>query len=767
MRKMIVMVAIAFVLIAPFAAAKTALYVTQDNCAREDCGCLSGNDMKFCEQIEGLGYDVIINTEGDVKDSSTIWNVDKKKADIIFLGDVSESMLNKSEWQGVFCGNIEKAGKKVFAAGTNAYKSGDIEGCAFKLGIVSYNDDDNACTGSSVFVKSKSYVTKIYPIEEKVTVYDTAMPMSIHSKSTEVAIHCDPPGDVYKTNSYSVLEMNDIGTFWGLTDTASLTDKAWELFDRSLIYTMDDHVWTLSTKIIPEHITAGERFWVATRIYDRETPVTTGNVSLAFNAKPIGTLDYSPESEHWETIVDGITQDGELRVVAAEGSDEVSLKAGEIEVRIISGNYQPGNYTVRAVVSEEANVSYRIWDRKFVLKKEGEMEKEDDTYVAEAFLGDWGNLILEVDATANGREGGSMRTIIKGEEIKFREDYNIEPPEWIVTATKEGTVEQDFTISALKVGLSNIRVKKSGDIAESIVLNTSRLKTSLEAGEETGFTASINHTGFEEGEYRGSIIIESDEFYYKMPVNLSFWRITGDFLVIEPDEWKGMVGKNQQTTASFTLKNRANFPATGISTEVSGDITDIVGVVEEPYYVPALGEAGIVFMAMGNIVEGTYTGDIDIQSSLGSAKIAVEIEIIGDLYAEAEASLAELDLIDANLSAITWADTTELAIRSQGLKADFEDIKSYWNEGNFALAKSTYDTAAIQLGELKDEVAEIAAPPPYALVIIAIVFVVLVVLFIFVRRRLKKKAEERKKKAEEEARYRPPPEEEEYRREFY
>ncbi|MEM5804593.1 MAG: hypothetical protein QXU82_01965 [Candidatus Aenigmatarchaeota archaeon] len=757
MRKLVICFALAFALLAPLAAAKTALYVTKDNCARLTCDCLTGNDKLFCERVRSLGYEVIINTEGDARDSSSIWKEDSRKADMIFLGDASDSVLNKT--QSAFCGNIIASGKKIFATGSNAYIGNETTGCAFRAGLASYSDEDNVCTADNVFIRSSNYVTKMYNLNSIVKAYATAAPMYIHSGPTWIGVHCDPPGSKYQTETYSVMNLNDKGAFWGLGDAASLSPEGWQLFDRALIYTMNDSVWSVATKTIPEHVSSGEKFIVASRIYDRGQPVTTGNVTLAINDRPSGNMAYNPNSGQWEITSEGITADSTIRVVALEGESRLSLKAGNISVRIISGSYQPGNYTLRATASEDATLTYRIWDSKLGLKREGAMAKEEGSYQAVVAMGDWGDVILEVDATANGKEGGAMKKVTKGEAVVFGTGYRIAPKEWVASATKETTTVQKFRIISMSSAITGLNVRVGGSIGGRLSVNTTGMSTSLAPGEETSFTAEISTNSLEEGYYSGTMIVDSEQTYYVMPVNFTYSKVAGDFLDVSPTEWSVVVGAGREAAGKFTLKNLANFPASGIGYSFTGDLAGMATAPEEPYYVPGLGTAEAVIKVSG-LSEGAYEGGITITSSAGTAKIRAVVRVTKDVFSLAEQALGELDAIDASLGQI--GSPAQLAGRSLDLRNRLRQAENYWSAGEFAAAEEAYNSAVPELAKLKEDTDIMLHQPPYGLIAAAAaVMIAIAAGALFLRKRAKKKPEEKKEEKYE------APEEGGYRKEFY
>jgi hypothetical protein len=565
---------------------------------------------------------------------------------------------------------------------------------------------------------------------------------------------------VYKTGSYSVLEANSKGTFWGL-NAGSLSDDGWKIFDRALIYTMNDSVWSMATKTIPSHVSSGESFMVASRIYDRGQAVTQGNVTLAINNKLSGELAYNANSGHWEIINDGITNNSVIRVVALEGSDQLTLNAGAIAVKITSGSYQPGNYTLRATVSEDAAVTYKVWDSKLASKREGAMEKIGGAYQATVELGDWGNLILEVDAVSGTKEGGSMKQVTKGEATAFGTDYNIKPAIWVASAAKEGTVSQKFTISALNKPLNNLRARISSSISGKMDVNTTGMKDKLAIGEETSFTGTISSSSLYEGDYIGSIIVESDETYYLIPVNFSYSKMTGNFLDVSPTEWSITVGAGQEATGVFKLKNLATIPASGLTYTFTGDIADMITAPEDPYYVPALGTADAAIKVQGPS-EGAYEGEITVTSSVGSAKIRAVVKVTKDVFSLTNQALSELDKVDATLAKI--GNPTQFVSRSQDLRTRLQAVQESWNSKDFSAAETAYNSAAPELESLKNDVEIVANQPPYALIAVVIIIIIAAAGgFFFLRKSMKKKAEEKPKKEEKyEA-----PEEGEYRKEYY
>ena len=126
MKKLLVLI-IFIVLLAPVASAtKNVTYITSDATASE-CSDLSSDDKWFCERLENeIGYDVTLVHENQVRDGTSIWKIPASKSDLIFLGDISQTMIDQTKTDSAkFCSNVTAytgSGKaKVFGAFSSIY----------------------------------------------------------------------------------------------------------------------------------------------------------------------------------------------------------------------------------------------------------------------------------------------------------------------------------------------------------------------------------------------------------------------------------------------------------------------------------------------------------------------------------------------------------------------------------------------------------------------------------------------------------------------
>ena len=113
---MLFLAVLSFIFLIPIVEAKTVLYVTKSS-TDDPCSLLEKKDSLFCERLVWLGYEVKVINEQHVEENSVTWNDYAESSDMIFLGNVNQEMINKSELQGSFCGNInEKLGDKALFA---------------------------------------------------------------------------------------------------------------------------------------------------------------------------------------------------------------------------------------------------------------------------------------------------------------------------------------------------------------------------------------------------------------------------------------------------------------------------------------------------------------------------------------------------------------------------------------------------------------------------------------------------------------------------
>ncbi len=255
MRKLIIAIFIAFMFLIPVVGAvKTVVYVTgAESCWHLDCDCLDDEgyyeDYSFCTELENLGYNVIIETEGNVISDSEEWKEDVAQSDLIFLGDVSEAAADSEN--PVFCENIEPwvnpPSRTVFAGFINSHKDTgeDLEGCAFYLEMVTYGGVKNTCSRKKFPVIQYGYITEKYTVGELLPIYSEEREINLHDVSNGgwVGVNCNPG---IGTTTYPLLNTVDKGAFWGLNNPSDFNEDGWYLFDRTIWTILDDDTWKIT-----------------------------------------------------------------------------------------------------------------------------------------------------------------------------------------------------------------------------------------------------------------------------------------------------------------------------------------------------------------------------------------------------------------------------------------------------------------------------------------------------------------------------------------
>ena len=707
MKRLLVILLAVLIAVPALAAAKTAVYVTKQNCAGLGCDCLPAEDKLFCNRLISLGYNVTIDTEGDVKDNSVLWKADYAKADLIFLGNVSDTVTDKTKNQSAFCTNVKNSNKKVFATFENAYKNRSIEGCAFFLALASYPDDDNICNTNNIRITETGYITKGLDLNSVKEIYTAAQDVKINYGTSAASAHCDPSADSVLTGLYSVVKTSARGTFWGLDKPSKFTDTGWTLFERAVLLTTGDNVWNVTYFTIPERISAGKTFMLFATVRSLARPITAGNVTASLDGSALGTLTYVNATGRWENRALTIRTDGMLTVSAEDGSAEGQVTAGDLDVRILSGAYMPGKpYSAKANVLLQNNpvsgdVKYRLWSKNLTVISEGPMKEVANTYYADLTPGDQGELILEMTADVLPYSGGAFKVIRPQNATAL--SYSITPAEWVVTATKAGSETMTFTI-ATGSETTGLRVDKSGGLANYVTLNTSGMAQNLAAGQSTNFSAKLNWAGLSEGERDGELFIDSDQFSASIPIRFAYFKLTGDWLEAEPKVVKAAAPKGKTSTYVIKLVNTANLPTTGLKVTASGDLAGAVSFAKLPYYINASSskDAELLFDTKGK-AEGTYTGLITITGALGKAEIDASLEVtpdiselVGELETDWNGELGRLTEGGATLSPAA-------AQLSQSINSTVSDAKDALAKGDYTTANRLYQSAAASLEDLKKE----------------------------------------------------------------
>jgi|GEM_PF-6822807 len=708
MKRLLVAVILAVLIAVPtLAAAKSVVYVTHQACTGRDCSCLAGEDLLFCTNLTKIGYKVMIDTEGDVKDNSATWKTDYAKADLIFLGDVSDAVVLTTQSQPSFCNNVKASGKKVFATFGNAYvnRTTNRVGCAFSIPLVVYPKDDNICSDTSIKVTESNYITKGFDLDSLINVYTDAKPMKVNLGEATASVHCE---HLYQeqTGFYSVIKTSDAGTFWGLDTPSVFTSDAWLLFKRAVLYTTGDDEWNVSFFTIPNTVSNGKSFMLIANVSNLAGPVKEGQVNAVFGNAVIGTLTYNNETGYWENRDLSISSDGLLNITAEEGSAQQAMQAGTLEPKLVSGPYIPGRtYSAKANIFNKglpatADVKYKVWDSNIKLLGEGSMKNIGGTYYADMSFSDVGNLIFEVTARNDTLSGGYFK-ILRPQNATF--GYSVSPSDWVITATKPGSDTMTFTITPDN-DVTGLTVDKAGMLANQMSFDTTGMKSDIPAGNSTSFTAKLDWSGLGEGQRTSELLIDSDQFSTAVPITFAYYKLTGDWLEAEPKVAHLAAPKGKNAVQTITLKNTANLPTSDIKVTGSNGLAGAVAFTSVPYYINASSQATaeLTFYTTGK-KEGTYSGTVTITSSLGTADIATDLTVTPDLSGLISTAQDDWQNEIARLTEGGAQLSSSAQQESDQLNATLTAAQTALAAEDYATANSDYQEALTSLSALKME----------------------------------------------------------------
>ncbi len=859
-----------FLIFIPLAEAKTILFVTKES-TDSPCSLLSQEEKLYCEEIVNLGYDVKVINEKHVKENSQTWKDYSSASEMIFLGEISLDMVNKSEFQDIFCGNLSLANKKLFLAfsSTKLNKTMNIEGCAFhpSIAIANFSYDDNVCIKKTFKVAKEGYITEGYSLGDNIDLYSLEREVKIHDISSDawLTAECVPPNG--PIDFYPVISLNEKGVFWGLDNPSNFTKDAWNIFDKTLLQAMGDTTWFIDAFTIPTVVTAGKPIWILANVTQLGKQV---NGTVNFTADGVsGPLNYEkglwkntnvmlPEEKTYTLTINAYSPSG-LR-----GTFALSITAGNLNVNIDSGNYKPNSpYTIKATLSanffiETAQANYKIRDPEtYEVLFSGPLacqENECVGYVDK--MPDVKSLILEVTAFSNNIGGGSFK-IIQKEPITTNKDLykpgemiviEFFPPEPIGEANltiikPDGIFETPTPIPMERISASHwgknytlgkaalngtytIKVKAS-KINETIefekkidvitwkpfaylnkysfniyevlkltvkisdcysdLLDFSIKAKILDPEGKLAYTAtgSIKGNGnFETeylipGDYKSGVsrveveIVDSYERNATLHLNFSmnYTAVPPSLHITPPIISKVTISGKTIEEKAFIENSAENVDVTNLLVNVSSTLANIVKIKSQPKQIPAKSRGELIFtISTAGLSEGTYSGSINFLSQVGSAQLTINIEIIRNLYLEAENKLSEIGLIERNITYLKekWVNVSEALVLLNETKSLFESVKSNYENENYEDAKSKFEEANTKLSSLKMKVSELYTKiPDYSFIIwdfaIAIILIIIGITVFKYRKKIKEALKKREKEEVEEIYYMP----EDYRTEYY
>ena len=422
MKKLLFLIAI--LLFVQLAEAKTILYITNTS-TDTPCSSMQTIDSLYCNRLVSLGYDVKVINDLHVRDNSTTWNEYAASADAMFLGSNNIDMANKSKYRDVFCGNISSKNKPVFTTSVNTWSYNDIEGCAFFLGLVNSNYSNNMCSTKSFKIAKTGFITEGYDLEQNITVYPANDVAKIYNLSSEgwLKAECIPPNS--SIEFYPVLSASSRGVFWGMDNPSTFSSAAWGVFERTVLYMMNDSSWSVNAFALPSTSTVNSDVLIVANVTQNGKPI---NGTVNFTAGNLtGNLSYDGL---WKSLVNFNEAKQYNIAIAAyskslRGSFGLPLNVGNSIINITSGNFVPNsNYIVKANVPD-SSASYRILDPfNYTVIIYGSMLCSNGVCTANVnSMPNANSLILEITSP----NGGSLKIITK-ENTSLSTDKDVYKP---------------------------------------------------------------------------------------------------------------------------------------------------------------------------------------------------------------------------------------------------------------------------------------------------------------------------------------------------
>lgn len=744
---------------------KMIVYITAAD-TESPCSSLKSPDKDLCNRLAGLNYTVTVLNEQQVVAGTSTANSYLSAADMVFVGSISIDLSNSSKAQrNFFCNNITSQKKPAFLTMGSATvnKTAGIEGCF--IDYSPFPHKSNSCLKKSLKVETDGYITKdlgkvtdVYTKEGRARIALSTSQPDISWLTAECS-SADIPVAFYDIVSSKTTAKGKL-LFWGLEEPSLYTNSTWNIFDRAVLYTMNDHLLKIETSTFPSHPTAGKEFWLLLSVKDRfGKDVKAGKFSLPLSGTET-LLSYDNVIGSW--ILKGVklSKNETLNITAGDTNYFYNITVGNIKVDILTNSYKPGSISISANSSLQAELSYSILLENLTQVGSGRLAYYNGLYRSEYELKQYGDVYLEVTALNNTETGGDYKKITMVAPLTDK-DYSIGPAEWVLPL-RSGTVStQTFAVKNTgNKSITNLNLTVSGFLSSRIIFSMPPREI---LPKETGtFVVTLNSTELEEGDYYADLGFIADQFSRTIPVTLSLWNITGTWIDIEPKEWKSPISTKEPLTKTFTLSNKAPLILGEILVKSKGDLEGIVSVVQVPIYILGKNSSTIKLSADGTkLKSGIYRGDIEISSNVGTAILSAVFEV--------------QDLSENITSLLSELENLRLTASSKGLTSLYENVNSTISsaesklaEGDMEAALSDLETAKYQLEQLKSELEKpLQTIFPYTeLFILVIVLAVMAALVYFFKFRKHKPAEKKEEKKSEETVFLPE-KEDTYRSEYY
>ncbi len=794
--KNLLFAALAFLLIFPaLAAAKTVFFVTSYQSPTEDCSDMPAlsADRLMCSEIQKIGYSVIVKNENAVVTNS--WDAEVSAADLIFLGTVSPKLSNTSDPSRAaqtFCNyifNSDPSGSvprniQVFSALSNNYvnRTAGTWGCgAVRLAELLPHGadgkdaalDDNICDTGTFKKQADGYVSRDLPrivsvYTKTAGTYVTSPIVSNDNATVWIVDECTPRGRAPSAfyGNYPVVLSAENFMFFGPNYPQLFTATMWKLFDRAVVYMMNDYLFEFSYVQIPEYPTSNNSI----SLYISAPKNSTVKVSYGAQTK---ILKYNNVSGFYETgdFSFGSAANYTLFVETADklrsATNSIPVSAGSVQINSLNAVRKDSNtIALRASVDDPAEIAsakYKVWNRSLAVVAEGELIYKEGSFQADAAVSD-GEIIFEADMTdIGGRKGGAYKEFSLGAKPMLGRDFTISPNEIFLSYPEARTFPINFTLDALRLNITNLKVSASG--LGGITIDSTGLGTTLKQGSSGKFSALVNLAGVS-GKSSGKIIVSSNDFIAEVPIEavVDTAILGSKWLSMNPKIWKVTVSEGGSVEKNFTLTSLGQYHANEISFEATGNFSGLLSYEKIPYIRAGRDAISKLSLDASSLSPGKYSGKINVYTSIGNDSAEVSIEVVHD-YSSEIATLRENLTVAEGL--LEYYGNRSVDISDAQKKID--EAKSVLQEAELKIASQDYGGAKLLLesAQTKVDSANLAAKSlkePFPILLVAggvLILIIIILLFIFrgkIKEIFEKLAKKKKPAPEEE----PPPEEERY-----
>jgi hypothetical protein len=211
------------------------------------------------------------------------------------------------------------------------------------------------------------------------------------------------------------------------------------------------------------------------------------------------------------------------------------------------------------------------------------------------------------------------------------------------------------------------------------------------------------------------------------PTSMSITTVPGKYMIRE-----------------FTIENRGDEIADNIGIFVDAEI-DFVEVLSMPNSIAADSDDELTLeIDTSGLTDGTYSGKVNVTSSIGDDSITASIEIIGDLSSEADYLLADLKSLEPNITELEGMGKDVSDLRD--LYGDTEDllgdVKTEYDNENYASARLKLNDANDNIYSLRSQIesmyyedGEINGDLSWIIWVVAGIVIIVVVGFVVIRYR--------------------------------